>query len=246
MWQPCRSGSVCRFCRPGESQWEGDRSAEEESRLRRPRSALARCARLRGEPTPRRHKGANSDVFASLPQWHRFCGLIDALQNRATDQTVSVRIAEQARTPVRSHRQRLNFERQLAYVRFFPDFAGQLGFARRVLETTQPLLHQFHDLIANAPGPIIELERCSGKEAASREDFPLAVQQPVLAKSPKALESAEFISRADDSLDEDLTGGIDHGALQIFFGTKVCEQATLADSENGSQLSDGQPLEAFE
>src|ERR1700751_4228006 len=189
MWRPCRSGNVCRFCLPGESQWAGDRSAEEESRLRWPRSALARCARLRGEPTPRRRKRANSDVFASLPQWHRFGDLVDALQNRAADQTESVRIAEQARTPVRSHRQRLNFESKLAYVRFFSDFAGQLGLARRVLECSKPLLHQFHDLIANSAGPIVELKRRGGKEAASREDFPLAVRQPVLAKSLKALES---------------------------------------------------------
>src|SRR5580692_7868501 len=145
MWQPCRSGSVCRFCLPGESQWAGDRSAEEEFRLRWPGSALARCARLRGEPTPRRRKRANSDVFASLPQWHRFCGLVDALQNRAAYQAESVWIAEQARTPVRSHRQRLNFERKLAYVRFLLDFAGQLGLTRRVLESSQPLLHQFDD-----------------------------------------------------------------------------------------------------
>ena len=54
------------------------------------------------------------------------------------------------------------------------------------------------------------------------------------------------MGRADDSLDEDLAGCIDDGALQIFFGTEVGEQAALADSENGSQLSDGQPLEAFE
>src|ERR1700730_11028755 len=158
----------------------------------------------------------------------------------------SALISEQARTPVRSHCKRLNFECELAHVDFLLDFTGELRLARRLLQISQPLLHQLHDPIANAAGPIVEFERRSRKKAASGEDFLLAVRQPVLAERSKALESLEFIRRADHFLDEDVAGRVDYRALQIFFGAEVGEETAFADSESRSQLPDRQSFKPFE
>jgi hypothetical protein len=56
--------------------------------------------------------------------------LVDSLQNRGAGRSVSILITEQARSPIGSHGERLNFERQLVYINFLSDFAGGLRVAR--------------------------------------------------------------------------------------------------------------------
>ncbi len=155
-------------------------------------------------------------------------------------------IAEQARAPIGSHGERLNFERQLAYIHFLSHFAGGLRVTRRLFQIFQPLLHQFHDPIAHASGPIVEFQRCGGKKAASGENLLFAIAQPILAKSSQTLESTELKCRADYLFDEDIASFVNYGALQIFLGTEVGEQTALADAKCRSQPSNRQPFEPFE
>ena len=172
--------------------------------------------------------------------------MVYALQNRTADQTEGVLILEQARTPVCSHRKRLNFERQLAHIHFLLDFAGELRVSSGVFQISQPFLHQLHDPIADAAGPVIKFQRRSGKEAATGENLFLPIQHPVLAKRSKTLEPVEFIGGTNYFFNEDVAGLIDYRALQIFLGAEVGEKTALADSERGCQLADCQSLKPFE
>jgi hypothetical protein len=149
--------------------------------------------------------------------------LVYALQNRTADQAESVLITEQTRAPVCSHRKRLNFECQLAHIHFFLDFTGKLGVSSGAFQISQPLLHQLHDSIADAAGPIIKFQRRSGKEAATGENLFLSIGQPVFAKRSKTLETVEFMGGTNYFFDEDVAGLIDYRALQIFLRAEVGE-----------------------
>jgi hypothetical protein len=168
------------------------------------------------------------------------------MPNRGAGRTESAWISEQARAPIGSHGERLNFERELAYIHVLSDFSSGLRITRRLFQISQPLLHQFHDLIANASRPVVEFERSGGKEAASGENFLLAIQEPILAKRPQASESTELEGGADDLFDEDVTSFVNDRALQIFLGTEVGEQAALADPQRRSQPANRKPFEPFE
>ena len=51
---------------------------------------------------------------------------------------------------------------------------------------------------------------------------------------------------ANDFFDEDVAGFVHDGALQIFFGTEVGEEAALADLQGPGKFADGEALEAFQ
>ncbi len=67
-------------------------------------------------------------------------------------------IAEEARTPIASHRQSLNFEGELAYVHIFANFARGLRIAGGVFQISQPFFHQADDAIADGTRAIVEFE----------------------------------------------------------------------------------------
>jgi hypothetical protein len=54
----------------------------------------------------------------SLPRLCHFGGLFNSPENRAAHRGKNARVAEPTRTPIRCHRERLNFERQLPSVGF--------------------------------------------------------------------------------------------------------------------------------
>ena len=52
--------------------------------------------------------------------------------------------------------------------------------------------------------------------------------------------------RKDDLFDEDVAGFVHDGALQIFFGAEVGEEAAFADAQCGSELADGEAFETLQ
>ena len=71
-------------------------------------------------------------------------------------------------------------------------FAGKLRVTNCVSQISQPLLRQLHDSIADAAGPVVKIQRRSGKDAAAGECLFLAIGQPVRAKRSKALVDGIF------------------------------------------------------
>ena len=155
-------------------------------------------------------------------------------------------IAEEARAPIAAHGEGLNFEGQLADVNVLADFSGGLRVARGVFQISQPFFHQADDAIANGAGAIIEFEGGGGEKAAAGEDFLFAVCEPVLAEGAQEAEAAELRGGAHDFFDEDVARFVHDGALQIFFGAEVSEEAALADAQGSGELADGEALEAFQ
>ena len=155
-------------------------------------------------------------------------------------------IAKQARTPIAAHGESLNFEGQLADVNILADFSGGLRVARGAFQISQPFLHQADDAVANGAGTIVEFEGGGGKKAAAGENFLLAIGEPISAEGAEEAEAAELRGGADDFCDEDVAGFVHDGALQIFFGAEVSEEAALADAQGSGELADGEAFEAFE
>ena len=102
------------------------------------------------------------------------------------------------------------------------------------------------DAIADGPGAIVEFERGGGEKAAAGESFLFAVGEPIFAESAKEAEAAELRGGAHDFFDEDVARFVHDGALQVFFGAEVGEEAALADAQGGGELADGEALETFE
>ncbi len=175
------------------------------------------------------------------------CGdFVNPAQNCVAGGTKSALIAEQTRTPVGSHGERLNFEGELAHVHIFAEFSGGLRFACGVFQMAQPLFHELDDAVANASGSVVEFERCGGKEASAGESFIFSVGEPIFAERAKQTHAAESRCGEDDAFDEDVASFVHDGALEIFFRAEVGEEAALADAEGGSELSDGEGFETFD
>ena len=172
--------------------------------------------------------------------------MINAPENRSAGGAKSGLIAEETRAPISAHGQGLNFEGELADVHIFADFAGGLRFARGVFQISEPFFHEHDDAVADAAGAIVEFERGSGKEAAAGERFIFAVGKPIFAERAKEIHAAEFGCGKDDAFDEDIASFVHDGALEIFLGAEVGEEAALADAEGGGEFADGKGFEAFE
>jgi hypothetical protein len=171
---------------------------------------------------------------------------VKAAQNCVAGRTKSALIAKQARAPIGSHGQRLNFEGELAHVHIFANFPGGLRFACGAFQVTQPLFHEFDDAVADASGPVVEFERRGGKEAAAGESFVFTVGEPIFAERAEEFDAAKISGGTDDAFDEDVARFVHDGALEIFFGAEVSEESTLADAEGGGEFADGESFEAFD
>src|SRR5271155_36561 len=84
------------------------------------------------------------------------------------------------------------------------------------------------------------------KDAPAGEVFPFTVGKPVFAERAKQAEAAEMRRGEDNFLDKDIAGFVHYGALQLFFGAEVREEAAFADAEGRGELTDGEAFEAFQ
>lgn len=171
--------------------------------------------------------------------------MINAPENRSFGRAKSGLIAEETRTPISAHGQGLNFERELVDVHIFADFAGGLRVAGGVFQISQPFFHEDDDAIADGAGAIVEFERSGGEKAASGEGLLFAVGKPIFAETAQVAEAAELRGGAHDFFDEDVARFVHDGALQVFFGAEVGEEATLTDAHGGGELADSEALETF-
>src|SRR6202167_6187103 len=90
---------------------------------------------------PHRRKPGDSDECASLPRLCCFRSLFNSAQNSAAHRAKNVWVAEQSRTPVCSHLERLNLECNLAPVSFFQTLACCLRVECGLLQSPEPLSH---------------------------------------------------------------------------------------------------------
>src|ERR1700752_1316513 len=176
----------------------------------------------------------------------RLCYLIDPLENCPANTSKRAIVVEQARSPIRSHGARLNFEYNVAGNHVLPDFSCILRVAERLLQRRKPFFKRFNNQIAHFAGPVVEFERGGSKKAPAGENLLFRIVEPVFAKSPQSREAVRLKSWSNDGFHENATGFLHHGALKIFFRTEVGEEATLADLQRGGELADSERFEAFE
>src|ERR1700677_876133 len=90
---------------------------------------------------PHRRKPGDSDECASLPRLCCFRSLFNSAQNSAAHRAKNVWVAEQSRTPVSSHRERLNFECKLVDLISLPNLPGCRRPLCALPRTPEPLPH---------------------------------------------------------------------------------------------------------
>ena len=176
----------------------------------------------------------------------RLCYLIDPLENCPANTSKRAIVVEQARSPIRSHGERLNFEYNVAGNHVLPDFSGILRVADRLLLRRKPFFKRFNNQIAHFAGPVVEFERRGSKEAPAGENLLFRIVEPVFAKSPQAGEAVRLKCGTNDRSHENTAGFLYDSALEIFFRTEVGEEATLADLQRAGELADSERFEAFE
>jgi hypothetical protein len=109
------------------------------------------------------------------------------------------------------------------------EVAGFLGFGYGAFEGANPLAHDGGDAIADRTTTVIKLKRCGSKKTASGKEFSLDVGQPAINQIPEARHTfGSLQSREGDLVDEDPSGGLDSGQLEVFLGAKMSEKAALA------------------
>src|ERR1700722_12483435 len=222
-WRPYQPENAFPPYRPAKSRPAGDRSAAWGFKALGLGPVPHHSARPAGRSVPRWRWPAGCYEWASLPRWYRFRNLFNPAQNSAAHRTKNGRVAEQTRAPIRPHRERLNLERKLVSVGRLQDFACGLRVARGLLQIPEPLSHEPYNLFAHPAGPIVEFKGCCGKKTAAGKHPLLTVCQPVLAESAEPLQALKLIGGTHHPLDKDLTGFVDHCALQVFLRPEVCE-----------------------
>ena len=132
--------------------------AKQRSREKNTKAVLAQMSRTRW--------------FALWPRLRGHRHLIDPLQNRPAYAAERVFVVEQARSPVRSHRERLNLEDKVPGVHILPNFSGVLCIARRQVRTF-PATAVMHSTIsvANSSGPVVEFQRRRQKKQPPGNTF---------------------------------------------------------------------------
>ena len=176
----------------------------------------------------------------------RLCYLIDPLENCPANASKRAIVVEQARSPIRSHGERLNFEYNVAGNHVLPDFSCILRVAERLLQRRKPFFKRFNNQIAHFAGPVVEFERGGSKEAPAGENLLFRIVEPVFAKSPQAREAVRLKCGTNDRSHENTAGFLYDSALEIFFGTEVGEKAAFADLQRSGKLADSERFEAFE
>jgi hypothetical protein len=172
--------------------------------------------------------------------------LIDPLENCPPDAPKRAVVVEQARSPVRSHGERLNFKYNVAGNHVLSDFYGILRVADRLPQRAKPSLKIFNDQVADFAGTIVEFERGGGEKTTAGENFIFRIVEPIFAKSPQTREAVSLKSGTDDCLHENAAGFLHNCALKVFFRTEVGEEATFADLQRGGELADSERFEALE
>jgi hypothetical protein len=140
----------------------------------------------------------------------------------------------------------VNFEGQLARVHIIANFTGVLSVAGGAFQISQPLFHQAYDAVANRAGAIVEFQRSSGEKASAGEGFLFAIGEQIFAEGAEAAEAGELRRGTNDFFDENVASFVHDGALQIFFGAEVSEEAAFADAQGSGELADGEAFEAFQ
>ena len=91
----------------------------------------------------------------------------------------------------------------------------------------------------------LKLKRSGAEETAPTEYALLHQDKPQIDEAPKSGHApGSGDSRPRDLVDENLTGNLDGGQLQLFLGTKVCKKTALAHAKLGGEGTDGQAVEA--
>src|SRR5205814_1676848 len=100
--------------------------------------------------------------------------------------------------------------------------------------------------IADRAGPVVELERGGGEEAAAGEDLALGVVDHVVAERPDAREALRRGSgRRDHLRDEESARVIDGRELQLLLRPEVREQAALAHPSRLGKAADRERVETL-
>jgi hypothetical protein len=172
--------------------------------------------------------------------------LIDPYENCPADAAKGAIVAKKPGRPVRSHGERLNFKYEIAGNNVFSDFSSVLRVANRLLQRRKPSLNRFRNQVAHFAGPVVEFERRGSEKAAAGENFFFRVAKPVSTESAQAREAVRLKSGPNHCLHENTTGLLHHGALKVFFRTKVSEKAALADLERCGEFADGEGFKTFE
>jgi len=152
---------------------------------------------------------------------------------------IRLAIVQQLVGPMRADGDGVDFVGQSRSVDFAVHVPGFLSFLDHTGQYANPFAHDGRDAIAHGAGPAVEFKGSGGKETASGEDARLDVAGPQLDQLPQARHSSGRSKGGTGHLfDEDLTGRIDGGQLQILLGTEVREEPALAHVKSFGQRPD--------
>src|ERR1700731_5370804 len=147
--------------------------------------------------------------------------------------------------PVGTHSDTMDFVGQARGIHFCANVASLLCLLHGAGENVHPFPHDGGNTVVDDAAPAIKFKRSGAEETAPTEYALLHQDKPQIDEAPKSGHApGSGDSRPRDLVDENLTGNLDGGQLQLFLGTKVCKKTALAHAKLGGEGTDGQAVEA--